>query len=47
MNHKDKRRRHRHWKVTVRFGVGEKFARVYMDRAKAEGFAAWQKSYRL
>jgi hypothetical protein len=39
----DKRRKHRHWQVTVYYRDGEKFARVYTDRAKAAGFAARQK----
>jgi hypothetical protein len=43
MKSKDKRRKHRHWKVTVSYGDGEKFARVYIDRTKAEAFAARQK----
>jgi len=40
---KDKRRKHHHWQVTVYYRDGEKFARVYIDRRKAEGFAARQK----
>jgi hypothetical protein len=40
---KDKRRKHHHWQVTVYYRDGEKFARVYIDRGKAEGFAARQK----
>ena len=40
---KDKRRKHRHWQVTVYYRDGEKFARVYTDRAKAARFAARQK----
>jgi hypothetical protein len=43
MKFKDKRRKHQHWKVTVSYGKGEKFARVYIDRKKAEAFAARQK----
>jgi hypothetical protein len=39
----DKRRKHRHWQVIVYYRDGEKFARVYTDRAKAAGFAARQK----
>jgi len=40
---KDKRRKHHHWMVTVFYKDGEKFGRVYIDRAKAEGFASRQK----
>ena len=40
---KDKRRRHRHWQVTVTYRDGEEFARVYTDRAKATKFAERQK----
>ncbi len=40
---KDKRRKHRHWQVTVFYQDGEKFARVYIDRAKAMRFAERQK----
>jgi hypothetical protein len=40
---KDKRRKHRHWQVTVFYKDGERFARVYIDRDKAERFAARQK----
>ncbi|HMD32162.1 MAG TPA: hypothetical protein VKG84_09660 [Candidatus Acidoferrales bacterium] len=40
---KDKRRKHHHWQVTVFYRDGEKFARVYIDRVKAEGFATRQK----
>jgi hypothetical protein len=40
---KDKRRKHRHWRVTISYRDGEKFARVYTDRAKATSFAARQK----
>lgn len=40
---KDKRRKHHHWQVTVYYHDGEKFARVYVRREKAEGFAARQK----
>ena len=41
--HKDRRRKHRHWQVTVYYHDGEKFARVYIDRERAEHFAARQK----
>jgi hypothetical protein len=40
---KDRRRRHRHWQVTVTYRDGEKFVRVYSDRVKASNFAARQK----
>lgn len=40
---KDKRRKHRHWQVTVFYEDGEKFARVYIDREKAMRFAERQK----
>jgi len=40
---KDKRRKHRHWQVTVYYHDGEKFARVYTDRGKAAKFAERQK----
>jgi hypothetical protein len=40
---KDKRRRHRHWAVTVTYCDGEKFARVYTDRMKAANYAERQK----
>jgi hypothetical protein len=39
---KDKRRKHRHWQVTVSYLDGEKFARVYTDRLKATKFAERQ-----
>ena len=40
---RDRRRKHHHWQVTVYYGDGEKFARVYIDRARAEKFADRQK----
>jgi hypothetical protein len=40
---RDRRRKHRHWQVTVYYHDGEKFARVYIDRERAERFAARQK----
>lgn len=40
---KDKRRKHRHWQVTVFYADGEKFARVYTDKAKAVKFAERQR----
>jgi hypothetical protein len=39
----DRRRKHRHWQVTVYYHDGERFARVYIDRDRAEAFAARQK----
>jgi hypothetical protein len=39
---KDRRRKHKHWQVTVYYRDGEKFARVYTDRKKAAAFAARQ-----
>ena len=40
---KDRRRKHHHWQVIVIYPDGEKFARVYTDRKKAESFAKRQK----
>jgi hypothetical protein len=40
---KDRRRKHQHWQVTVYYYDGEKFARVYIDRERAERFADRQK----
>ena len=40
---RDRRRKHRHWQVTVYYQDGEKFARVYIDRERAERFAERQK----
>lgn len=40
---RDRRRKHRHWQVTVYYHDGEKFARVYIDRERAERFAERQK----
>jgi hypothetical protein len=40
---RDRRRKHRHWQVTVYYQDGEKFGRVYIDRDRAERFAARQK----
>ncbi len=39
----DKRRRHHHWSVTIYYPDGEKFARIYTDRKKAEAFAERQR----
>jgi len=41
--HRDRRRKHRHWQVTVYYQDGEKFARVYIDRERAARFAERQK----
>jgi hypothetical protein len=41
--HRDRRRKHRHWQVTVYYQDGEKFARVYIDRERASRFAERQK----
>lgn len=40
---KDKRRKHKHWQVTVFYKDGERFARVYTDREKATKFAERQR----
>ena len=40
---KDRRRKHHHWRVTVYYGDGETFARVYIDLERARRFAARQK----
>jgi hypothetical protein len=40
---RDKRRKHQHWQVTVFYHDGERFARVYIDRDRAQRFAARQK----
>lgn len=40
---KDRRRKHHHWRVTVYYHDGERFARVYIQRERAERFAARQK----
>ena len=40
---RDRRRKHRHWQVTVYYQNGEKFGRVYIDRERAERFAERQK----
>jgi hypothetical protein len=39
----DKRRKHQHWQVTVYYADGEKFARVYIDRDRAQKFADRQR----
>ena len=43
MKFQDKRRKHRHWRVTISYGKGENFSRVYIDRGKADKFAERQK----
>lgn len=40
---RDRRRKHKHWQVTIYYHDGEKFARVYIDRERAERFADRQK----
>jgi hypothetical protein len=40
---KDRRRRHHHWRVTVYYGDGEAFARVYIELERARRFAERQK----
>jgi hypothetical protein len=40
---KDRRRKHKHWQVTVFYKDGERFARVYTDRDKAARFAERQR----
>jgi hypothetical protein len=40
---KDRRRKHHHWQVTVFYPDGEKFARIYTDRKKADAFAERQR----
>jgi hypothetical protein len=40
---KDQRRKHHHFMVTIYYADGEKFARTYTDRKKAEGFAVRQR----
>jgi len=39
----DKRRKHRHYMVTVFYRDGERFGRVYTDKGKAARFAERQK----
>lgn len=43
MRFRDRRRKHRHWKVTVTFDGGGKFARVYIDKEQAKRHAERQK----
>jgi hypothetical protein len=40
---KDKRRKHRHWLATIFYRDGERFARMYTNRAKAAAFAERQR----
>jgi hypothetical protein len=40
---RDRRRKHRHWQVTIYYKDGEKFARVYIDRDRATRFAERQR----
>ena len=40
---RDRRRKHQHWQVTVFYHDGERFARVYIDRDRAQRFAQRQK----
>lgn len=40
---KDSRRKHSHYLVTVTYGDGQTFGRVYIDAEKAERFAQRQK----
>jgi hypothetical protein len=40
---RDRRRKHRHWQVTIYYRDGEKFARVYIDRERATRFAERQR----
>ena len=40
---KDRRRKHHHWRVTVFYKDGEKFARVYIDQERARRFAEREK----
>jgi len=39
----DRRRKHRHWQTTVFYVDGEKVARIYTDREKANRFAELQR----
>ncbi len=40
---KDRRRKHRHWQTTIYYTDGEKFARVYIEEARARRFADREK----
>lgn len=37
------RRKHKHWEVTILYRDGKKFARVYIDKKRAERFAQRQR----
>jgi hypothetical protein len=37
------RRKHHHFMATIYYSDGEKFARIYTNRKKAEGFAERQR----
>ena len=39
----DQRRKHHHWQVMVFYPDGERFARTYTDRKKADAFASRQR----
>jgi hypothetical protein len=39
----DGRRKHHHFQVTIYYGDGDTFARMYTDREKATKFAARQR----
>jgi hypothetical protein len=41
----DLRRRHAHWRVTIKYFDNEVFGRVYTDHEKAEKFAARQQRW--
>jgi hypothetical protein len=40
---KDGRGKHRQWQTTIHYADGEKFARVYIEEARARRFADRQK----
>ena len=40
---RDQRRKHHHWRVTIVYPDGERFARIYTDRKKARAFAKRQR----
>ena len=40
---RDRRRKHRHWQVTLFYRDAERFARTYTDREKARSFAERQR----
>jgi hypothetical protein len=39
----DRRRKHQHWLATIFYADGQRFARVYIDEARAHRFADRQK----